>query len=96
MNTAKWSYYLLVARTHRNIRRANFLTESILTNELIQTELEETTNLSNKETLRNSNLNCSVLESSDKLLNKLKKGRCIIYTVVTILSLLILIPYTYY
>ena len=33
MNSAKWSYLILVARTHRKIRRSNFLSESKRVNE---------------------------------------------------------------
>jgi len=43
MNSAKWSYLILVARTHRKIRRSNFLSESKRVNEEdTQTEIQVT------------------------------------------------------
>ena len=47
MNTAKWSYLILVAKAHRNIRRLNFLAESKV-HKLKQPESVSTLNATDK------------------------------------------------
>ena len=54
MNTATWFYFILVARTHRSIRRLNFLSEKMTNNQQTQSEFDETSLLQRKEIVDDS------------------------------------------